>query len=90
MNKIKSKKDAQALVEKMVATGTELQLWDEINSSRIMIVEAHTELISKCVLTFVDSVTGMIDRYTAYKTEAVEAIYTNRKDVNRLNDLELL
>ena len=88
MNKIKTKKDAQALVDKMVATGEEIVLWDEVNSSRAMKVEADAEFGLWCVLTFTDGVTGMVDVYKAYRAEAVEAIFTNRKNVNKLNELE--
>lgn len=91
MNKIKSFKDANELVKKMMENPElGIQLWNEFDSSRIMFVEADAEYPLWCYITLLDTVNDTRTRYNAYVSEAEEAIYRNRKDVNRLNYLACL
>lgn len=91
MNKIKSFKDANQLVKKMMENPElEIRLWDEFESNRIMSVEADAEYPMWCYITFLDTVNDTRTRYNAYVSEAEEAIWHNRKNVNKLNDLASL
>lgn len=88
MNKIKSFKNANELVKKMLADPElQIQLWNEMDSNRIMSVEADKEYDLWCWITLIDTVNGTETRYHAYVSEAEEAIWHNRKNVNKLNDL---
>lgn len=91
MNKIRTKRDAKALVEKMLANpDLEIHLWDEMESSRGMKLTADAEYEMWCRIELVDYVTGQLWNRSEYVSEAVEAIWTNRKNVNKLNDLAIL
>lgn len=89
MKKITKLTDAGELVKKM-AENPELQiiLWDEMDSNRIMSVEADPEMMGIwCKMTFEDTVNGTVTRQGGYFSEARQAIWENRKNVNKLNDL---
>lgn len=91
MNKIKSRKDAGDLVKKMIENpGIQIRLWDEMDSNSIISVERDKEFDMWCYVTQIDTVNGTEERLHHYVSEVAEAIWNNRKDVNKLNDLASL
>lgn len=88
MKKITSFKNANELVKKMLENSElRIQLWDEVDSNRIMSLEKDEEFELWCFITLEDTVNGTVKKYHAYVSEAEEAIWHNRKNVNKLNDL---
>ena len=89
MNKIRTKKDAGELVRKMGQNpDIQIILWDEMDSNRIMSAVEDPEMMGIWYkMTFEDTVNGTVTRQGGYFSEAREAIWQNRKNVNRLNDL---
>lgn len=86
MKKITSHKIAFELVDKMIETGAEIILWDEVDGNRIaQVVSNEDGYFLEVVL--VDTVYG--DQYHKYmdRADLEYLIWKNRKDVNRLNDL---
>ena len=91
MNKIKSFKNAEELVNKMLDDAdVEIVLWDEMESNRIISVERDTEYSLWCWMRSVDTVNGTYEWIHVYISDVVELVYDNRKDVNKLNDLASL
>lgn len=89
MKKIRSYKDAEMLVNKMLNDAdVEIQLWDEIESNRIIAAERDTEYELWCWMKALDTVNGTVEWIHVYVADVTELIWNNRKDVNRLNDLE--
>lgn len=88
MKKITSYKIAEELVNKMVETGKEIILWDESRSNRIAKVDADNGILLEVLFT--DTVNGEVYRRDMYRGELKTALYENRADVNRLNDLASL
>ena len=88
MNKIKAFKDVKALVKKMLANPElKIQIWDQLDTSRIISVEPNPEYELWCFVTIIDTVEGTEERIEAYITDVEDSIWNNRKDVNKLNDL---
>lgn len=91
MNKIKSFKNAQELVNKMLDdANVEIVLWDEMESNRIISVERDSEYSLWCWMRAVDTVNGTYESIHVYISDVAELVYDNRKDVNKLNDLASL
>lgn len=88
MKKITSYKVAEELANKMVKTGKEIILWDEVDSNRIMKVEADNGTLFEVIL--IDTVNNDMFRRDMYIGELITALFENRKAVNRLNDLASL
>lgn len=88
MKKITSYKIAEELVNKMVETGKEIILWDEVNSNRIAKVNADNG--SMLEVLFTDTVNGKVCRMDMYRCELKTTLWENRADVNKLNDLASL
>lgn len=88
MKKITSYKIAEELVNKMVETGKEIILWDEIQSNRI--AKVNSDNGSLIEVLFTDTVNGEVYRRDMYRGELKTALWQNRADVNRLNDLASL
>lgn len=89
MKKITSHQDAEDLMFKMLENPElRIQLWDDVDSNRIMSLVKDEEYELWCVVVLEDTVNGTVIRQNAYISEAEEAIWHNRKNVNRLNDLE--
>ena len=88
MKKITSYKNADELVKKMLENPElRIQLWDEVESNRMMSLEKDEEFELYCYMTLEDTVNGTVTKCPAYVSEAQEAIWHNRKNVNKLNDL---
>ena len=88
MKKITSYKVAEELANKMIKTGEEIILWDEVDSNRIMKVEADNGTLFEVIL--IDTVNDDMFRRDMYIGELVTVLFENRKDVNRLNNLAIL
>ena len=88
MKKITSYKVAEELANKMIKTGEEIILWDEMDYNRVMEVVADNEGLLEVILT--DTVNGTMFRRNMYIGELVTVLFENRKDVNRLNNLAIL
>ena len=88
MKKITSYKVAEELANKMIKTGEQIILWDEMDYNRVMEVVADNEGLLEVILS--DTVNGNMFRRNMYIGELVRILFENRKDVNRLNDLASL
>ena len=87
MAKIRTKKDAENLVLEMLENpDMEIVLWDEVDSNRIMSLTKDEEFIFLCNIHYFDTVNGKNFTERRYISEAREAIWENRKNVNKLNN----
>ena len=91
MTKIKSFKNARELVNKMIENPSlQIQLWNEMNSNRIISVERDAEYDLWCFVTRIDTINGTEERRHVYIDDVAQSIWDNRKNVNKLNDLASL
>lgn len=88
MKSIRSKLDAKKIVNELLKNPElDIILWDSVRSNRIISLEVDEEFDFCCNVTYIDTVNGTASHKNVHISEIVEAIWYNRKDVNRLNDL---
>ena len=88
MKKITSHTIAEELVDKMVETGKEIILWDENHSNRIAKVDVDNGSFLEVLL--IDTVNDEVFRRDMYRSELKTILWSNRANVNKLNDLASL
>ena len=91
MNKIKSFKNAQELVDKMLNdSDIHIVMWDGVESNRVVSAEPDMEYPQWCWLNAVDSVNGTYEHVHVRVADFAQFVFTVRKNINELNNLEIL
>lgn len=88
MNKIKSKADARALAEKLVSEDFTIQLWDDMNSNRLMFCEGATEYCHRYNMLLSNTVRGIEWHEEMSIHTITEALWCSRKFINNSGQLD--
>lgn len=89
MEKIKSFRQAEELVRKMLDDSTiELQLYDDFDSNKIIWLDSDG--VNGCTVYSRDTVNGTQGQSFRYLSEVAQEIYDSRKFINHSGQLDRL
>ena len=84
--KIKSLKDAKALVEELINNPEKtILLFDTETANCRISIEPDTDFDDYCYIKYEDTVNGTEYTRNEYRSDVVREIYNHRKTVNALN-----
>ena len=88
MKRIKRKSDARELAEKLVSEGFTIQLWDDMNSNRLMFCEGATEYCHRYNMLLSNTVSGIEWHEEMSIHTITEALWCSRKFINNSGQLD--